>query len=122
MSDRTLVPIFVFWAFLTIITPTLVLLSENSKADFDLNGNLTDRTKARRMMGEPENDEIRFRTEAQEAMRISAKEEMAPSPSPNSSQPSYSHRDQGNNTDDGGLKLVSPKIQVEQTGIRSAST
>ncbi|KAF7817583.1 putative transmembrane protein [Senna tora] len=39
MSERTLVPIFLFWAFLTIITPTLILLTENSKADFDLNGN-----------------------------------------------------------------------------------
>lgn len=38
MSERTLVPIFVFWAFLTIITPTLVLLSENSKLDYDLHG------------------------------------------------------------------------------------
>lgn len=40
MSERTLVPIFVFWAILTIITPTLVLLSsENSKLDH-LNGKL----------------------------------------------------------------------------------
>jgi len=38
MGERTLVPIFVFWTFLTIITPTLILLSENSKADLDLNG------------------------------------------------------------------------------------
>lgn len=38
MSERTLVPIFFFWALLTIITPTLILLSEKSKADLDLNG------------------------------------------------------------------------------------
>ncbi|XP_028792066.1 uncharacterized protein LOC114747888 [Neltuma alba] len=42
MSERTLIPIFIFWAFLTIITPTLVLLSENSKPDFDLYGNSTE--------------------------------------------------------------------------------
>lgn len=38
MSERTFVVIFVFWAFLTIITPTLVLLSETSKPALDLNG------------------------------------------------------------------------------------
>ncbi|KAI9071698.1 hypothetical protein K1719_029133 [Acacia pycnantha] len=55
MSDRTLVPIFVFWAFLTIITPTLVLLSENSKQDFDLYGNYSAEVAGdRRTMGDRE--------------------------------------------------------------------
>ncbi|XP_054817857.1 uncharacterized protein LOC129317568 [Prosopis cineraria] len=116
MSERTLVPIFFFWAFLTIITPTLILLSENSKDDFDINGNITEGMKARRMMSDPEKYVIRFRTKAQ-----TTAEEMAPSPAPNPSMASYSYHDQRNGTY-GGLKLLSPKTQVEQTGITSAST
>ncbi|XP_028791248.1 uncharacterized protein LOC114747123 isoform X2 [Neltuma alba] len=79
-------------------------------------GNITERTKARRMMGKPENDaKIRIRTKVEAALRIVAAEEMAPSPAPSPSLPSYSYHDQRNNTD--GLKLLSPKTQVEQTGI-----
>ncbi|XP_050214650.1 uncharacterized protein LOC126665786 [Mercurialis annua] len=33
MNERTFVVIFFFWAILTIITPTLILLSESSKPD-----------------------------------------------------------------------------------------
>lgn len=38
MNTRAFVLIFFFWAFLTIITPTLILLSESSKTDLDQNG------------------------------------------------------------------------------------
>ncbi|KAJ9186561.1 hypothetical protein P3X46_002118 [Hevea brasiliensis] len=33
MSERTFVVIFFFWAVLTIVTPTLILLSESSKPE-----------------------------------------------------------------------------------------
>ncbi|XP_038716081.1 uncharacterized protein LOC120009532 [Tripterygium wilfordii] len=46
MSERrTFVVIFFFWAVLTIVTPTLILLSESSKSSLDCNG-----LNARRMM------------------------------------------------------------------------
>ena len=38
MSGRIFVVIFFFWAILTIVTPTLILLSENSKTDLDSDG------------------------------------------------------------------------------------
>jgi len=38
MRERTIIPTFAFWAFLTLITPTLILLSENSKANLESNG------------------------------------------------------------------------------------
>ena len=68
------------------------------------------------MMGKPENDEIRFRTEEHEALRMVDKEEMAPSPAPNpSSPPSYPYHDQLiNKTDDKRLKLLPTKTLVQQ--------
>ncbi|XP_062159968.1 uncharacterized protein LOC133867263 [Alnus glutinosa] len=51
MMERTFVLIFVFWAVLTIVTPTLILLSENSKLDLATNGEKREGMKARSMMG-----------------------------------------------------------------------
>ncbi|EEF52596.1 uncharacterized protein LOC8288951 [Ricinus communis] len=34
MTERTFIVIFFFWAILTIVTPTLILLSESSKPDW----------------------------------------------------------------------------------------
>ncbi|XP_020219738.2 uncharacterized protein LOC109802743 [Cajanus cajan] len=124
MSERTLVPIFVFWALLTIITPTLILLSENSKADLVSNGNITEGMKLRRMIY-TENNVIRtapppakFEEELASAP--------APEPLPTSTRvtPTVSHLHHNhtlisNRTHDGHI-LSSPKIhvQVKQTNIR----
>lgn len=105
MSERTLIPTFIFWAFLTIITPTLILLSENSKAELDLNGkisfkelliflfpyvfiqlkivsnfagNIRETMKVRRMMRHTHNE---IRT-AEEAAKSLDEEELAPAPTP----------------------------------------
>ncbi|XP_050159764.1 uncharacterized protein LOC126633236 [Malus sylvestris] len=51
MSGRTYVVIFVFWAALTVITPTLVFLSETSKPYLDSNGEEIEGTKGRRLIG-----------------------------------------------------------------------
>ncbi|GAY43060.1 hypothetical protein CUMW_071680 [Citrus unshiu] len=50
MNTRAFVLIFFFWAFLTIITPTLILLSESSKTDLDQNGKVSEGMKPRKMM------------------------------------------------------------------------
>ncbi|KAJ0086712.1 hypothetical protein Patl1_09165 [Pistacia atlantica] len=50
MTDRAYVLIFFFWAVLTIITPTLILLSESSKPNFDPNGKESEGINARKMM------------------------------------------------------------------------
>ncbi|KAF3446336.1 hypothetical protein FNV43_RR11515 [Rhamnella rubrinervis] len=78
MSGRTFVVIFVFWAFLTIITPTLVLLSETSKPYYlDSNAERSgEGTKARRMMGFTEKHPARPPTLAPSP---------APTPTPNRS-------------------------------------
>ncbi|TKY75166.1 hypothetical protein E2542_SST03932 [Spatholobus suberectus] len=123
MSERTLVPIFVFWAFLTIITPTLILLSENSKDDLYSNGNITEGIKLGRMIGHTQNYIIRT---AQPPAK--SEEELAsapaPEPLPTSTRvgPTVSHSHHNhtlisNRTHDG---LSSPKIhvQVKQTNIR----
>ncbi|KDP38525.1 hypothetical protein JCGZ_04450 [Jatropha curcas] len=52
MSERTFVVIFFFWAALTIVTPTLILLSESSKPDLHSNvDKLGGVLNPRRMMG-----------------------------------------------------------------------
>ncbi|KAH1057922.1 hypothetical protein J1N35_035987 [Gossypium stocksii] len=51
MGDRTFVVIFFFWAFLTIITPTLVIWSESSKPLLEMNGQKNVGIKDRRMIG-----------------------------------------------------------------------
>ncbi|PON40894.1 Transmembrane protein [Parasponia andersonii] len=51
MSGRTFVVIFFFWALLTIITPTLVHLSESSKSQH-LNEEKSEEIKVRRIMAE----------------------------------------------------------------------
>ncbi|BFG17779.1 hypothetical protein CerSpe_040530 [Prunus speciosa] len=50
MSGRTYVVIFFFWAALTLITPTLIFLSETSKPYLDSNGEKIEGIKARRMI------------------------------------------------------------------------
>ncbi|KAK1550561.1 hypothetical protein Q3G72_021041 [Acer saccharum] len=50
MNARAYVVIFFFWAFLVIITPTLILLSESSKPDLYLNEKLIEVMKPRKMM------------------------------------------------------------------------
>ncbi|KAL5845123.1 hypothetical protein ACOSQ4_011081 [Xanthoceras sorbifolium] len=50
MNARAYVLIFFFWAVLTIVTPTLIILSESSKADFDQNGKFFEVMKPRKMM------------------------------------------------------------------------
>ncbi|KAB2628122.1 protein RER1B-like [Pyrus ussuriensis x Pyrus communis] len=51
MSGRTYVVIFFFWAALTVITPTLVFLSETSIPYSDSNGEQVEGTKGRRLIG-----------------------------------------------------------------------
>ncbi|XVF63828.1 hypothetical protein PTKIN_Ptkin09bG0117900 [Pterospermum kingtungense] len=51
MTGRTYVVIFFFWAALTIITPTLVLWSESSKPNLELNGEKSEGIKNRKMIG-----------------------------------------------------------------------
>ncbi|GLT40116.1 hypothetical protein SLA2020_142720 [Shorea laevis] len=54
MTGRTFLMIFFFWAALTVITPTLVLWSESSKPDMELNGEKSERLKDRKLIGYPE--------------------------------------------------------------------
>ncbi|KAL5189594.1 hypothetical protein HKD37_04G009258 [Glycine soja] len=128
MSERTLVPIFVFWAFLTIITPTLILLSENSKADLDSNGNITEGMKLGIMIGYTQKYSIRTASPL-----AKSEEELALAPAPETSSGtnttrvtptgSMSHHNHtliGNRTHD-GLTLFSPTkihVQVKQAYIR----
>lgn len=77
MRERTLIPTFVFWAFLTLITPTLILLSENSKADLELNGNITETMKVRRMIGHTQSNIIRT---APLPAKSVVEDELAPAP------------------------------------------
>ncbi|XP_027942105.1 uncharacterized protein LOC114195877 [Vigna unguiculata] len=84
MGERTLVPIFVFWTFLTIITPTLILLSENSKADLDLNGqdplrNITEGVKQGRMIRHTHRENYIIKTAPKDTK---FEEESAPAPEP----------------------------------------
>ncbi|XP_027356974.1 uncharacterized protein LOC113866292 [Abrus precatorius] len=133
MNERTLIPIFFFWAFLTIITPTLILLSENSKADLDSNGNITEGMKVRRMIRYTQNYIIRT-----EPPPAKFEEELASAPAPEPLQTpssgtsarvtatgshSYHNHTLGTNTTHDGLALSSPKIhvQVNQTSIRQTS-
>ncbi|CAN6582620.1 unnamed protein product [Malus baccata var. baccata] len=51
MTGRTYVVIFFCWAALTVITPTLVFLSETSKLYLDSNGEEIEGTKGRRLIG-----------------------------------------------------------------------
>ncbi|GLT72242.1 hypothetical protein SLA2020_441950 [Shorea laevis] len=51
MMERTFVLIFLFWAILTIVTPKLILLSENSKHNLNSDVERSEGMKARRMMG-----------------------------------------------------------------------
>ncbi|XVE94686.1 hypothetical protein REPUB_Repub02eG0030400 [Reevesia pubescens] len=51
MNGRTYVVIFFFWAALTIITPTLILWSESSKPNLELNGEKSEGIKDRKMIG-----------------------------------------------------------------------
>ncbi|KAJ9166070.1 hypothetical protein P3X46_020869 [Hevea brasiliensis] len=50
MSERTFVVIFFFWAVLTILTPTLILLSESSKPDLYSNVDKSGLLNTRRTM------------------------------------------------------------------------
>ncbi|OIV96331.1 hypothetical protein TanjilG_09758 [Lupinus angustifolius] len=82
MSERTLVPIFLVWALLTIITPTLILLSENSKADINLNGNyISEGMKVRRMFGYTQNNIIRTLPQPL-PKSVMVEEELASTPAP----------------------------------------
>ncbi|KAI4316830.1 hypothetical protein L6164_024770 [Bauhinia variegata] len=112
MSERTLIPIFIFWLLLTFITPTLIHLSENSKADFNLNGNKTEGMRARRMMGYTDNHAMI--TPPNMALVEEAEEPVpAPAPGPPLSIPSLgtgratltrscqNHTLRSNSTDDG---------------------
>ncbi|KAK9947057.1 hypothetical protein M0R45_012494 [Rubus argutus] len=51
MSGRIYVVIFFFWAALTIITPTLIFLSETSKTYSELQDERSEGIKARRLIG-----------------------------------------------------------------------
>ncbi|KAK4276568.1 hypothetical protein QN277_014700 [Acacia crassicarpa] len=121
MSERTFVPIFVFWAFLTIITPTLVLLSENSKRDFYLYGNSTEVADSRRMMDYREYA-IKKTTPRATAVAV---EELTPAPAQapivslvTGANLTASHRNGslGSNTSDHGLtQVVFPRKHLKQT-------
>ncbi|CAJ2643054.1 unnamed protein product [Trifolium pratense] len=133
MSERTIIPTFAFWALLTIITPTLILLSENSKADLHLNGNITETMKVRRMNGHTQNNNI-IRTAPPPQAKLMLEEELAPAPAatvrvslplPTPSR-SYSHHNHtlisndSNSTDDVSKSKV--QIQVQQTNVKYKST
>ncbi|XP_047158444.1 uncharacterized protein LOC124829053 [Vigna umbellata] len=124
MGDRTLVPIFVFWAFLTMITPTLILLSENSKADLQSNGNITEGVKLGRMIVHTENYIIETASKP-----AKFEEELAPAPEPLPTTarvtPNVSllhqNRTLKHNTTHDVLTLSSPRtihFKVKQTDIR----
>ncbi|CAL0305838.1 unnamed protein product [Lupinus luteus] len=118
MSGRTLVPIFFVWALLTIVTPTLIFLSENSKPDLDLNGNYTSEgMKARKMFGYTQNDIIRTVPQAK-SMEAEEKVASAPTPEPTQSLLESSKRVESihnhtliSNITDYELTLFSHKIQ-----------
>ncbi|KAK4752799.1 hypothetical protein SAY87_021597 [Trapa incisa] len=56
MSGRTFVVIFIFWALLTIITPTLIHLSNSAKHESNSQGDWrTYEIKARKMVGHIKN-------------------------------------------------------------------
>ncbi|KAL5073968.1 hypothetical protein RYX36_012952 [Vicia faba] len=108
MNERTLIPTFVFWAFLTIITPTLILLSENSKADLHLNGNMTETIKVRRMNGHTHNNVIITPPRPPPPDKLVVEEEeLAPAPAASHHNHSALIRSSGNITDDDA-----PKVQV----------
>ncbi|XP_028774022.1 uncharacterized protein LOC114731057 [Neltuma alba] len=125
MSERTIVPIFVFWAFLTIITPTLVLLSENSKRDFDFYGNSTEVADDRRVMGQREYP-IEKTTACTTAV---AAEELTPAPAqgpivslPAGANLTASHHNGSagcNKTDQGPAQLL-PRKHLKQTKLQSS--
>ncbi|WJX35952.1 hypothetical protein P8452_23880 [Trifolium repens] len=131
MSERTIIPTFAFWAFLTIITPTLILLSENSKAELHLNGNITETMKVRRMNGHTQNNNI-IKTAPPPQTKLMVEEELAPAPAATVSLPlptpsrSHSHhnhtliRNNSNSTDDASKSKV--QIQVQQTNVKYKST
>ncbi|MED6118406.1 hypothetical protein PIB30_002112 [Stylosanthes scabra] len=116
MSGRTLVPIFFFWALLTIITPTLILLSENSKADHDVNGNVTvtEGMKARRMVGYAHN--YILRTTPLPAKSVVAEGELASSSAPAPAPVlvmDHSHHNQTSNNTNYGLTLSSNNTHIQ---------
>ncbi|KAK7352321.1 hypothetical protein VNO80_17741 [Phaseolus coccineus] len=123
MDERTLVPIFLFWSFLTIITPTLILLSENSKADLGSNGNITEGMKLGRMIGHTENYIIKT---APKLAKFEEESAPAPEPLPTATRVtptlSLSHHNHTliHNATHHGLTLSSPRIhfKVKQTNIR----
>ncbi|BAT77755.1 uncharacterized protein HKW66_Vig0095090 [Vigna angularis] len=124
MGDRTLVPIFVFWAFLTMITPTLILLSENSKADLQSNGNITEGVKLGRMIVHTENYIIET---ASKPAKFEEELAPAPEPLPNTARVtptvslSHQNRTLKHNTTHDVLTLSSPRtihFKVKQTDIR----
>ncbi|CAL5205362.1 unnamed protein product [Lathyrus oleraceus] len=109
MNERTLIPTFVFWAFLTIITPTLILLSEKSKADLHLKGNITETIKIRRMNGHTQNNIITAtppRPPPPDKLVVE-EEELAPAPA--ASYHNHNHsaliRSSGNITDEDASKV-----------------
>nr|DAD40758.1 TPA_asm: hypothetical protein HUJ06_015081 [Nelumbo nucifera] len=59
MNGRAFVLIFFFWAVLTVVTPTLIILSASAKSNFNSNGEKSSGLKARRMMGSLEGERIR---------------------------------------------------------------
>ncbi|CAK8569007.1 unnamed protein product [Lathyrus sativus] len=107
MNERTLIPTFVFWAFLTIITPTLILLSENSKTDLHLSGNITETMKVRRMNRHTQNYIIA--TPPPPDKLVVEDEELAPAPA--ASYHNHNHsaliRSSGNITDEDAPKEAS---------------
>ncbi|KAK4599800.1 hypothetical protein RGQ29_009729 [Quercus rubra] len=74
--ERTFVLIFFFWAVLTIITPTLIILSENSKPKLDLNGQIDEVIKVRKMMLYIEKYSTKI------PIALAPKEAPAPAPAP----------------------------------------
>ncbi|KAF1893361.1 hypothetical protein Lal_00001828 [Lupinus albus] len=121
MNERTLVPIFFVWALLTIVTPTLIFLSENSKADLHLNGNYTSEgMKARKMFGYTQNDDI-IRTLPSLPKSVEAEEEVAsasasapapaPAPAPEPTPNSLHNHSLITNMTDYGFTLSSPNKQ-----------
>ncbi|XP_044475639.1 uncharacterized protein LOC123203362 [Mangifera indica] len=78
MTTRAYVLIFFFWAVLTIVTPTLILLSESSKPDFHQNGKVREGINTRKMMAYLEKRPRNPVTQR----KLSKESHVAPAPAP----------------------------------------
>ncbi|XP_022135153.1 uncharacterized protein LOC111004493 isoform X1 [Momordica charantia] len=83
MTARTYVLIFFFWAILTVITPTLIFLSENSRlASADSTGQKSAKIKTRKMMGRSVEDSMQTLMALVKMQAVATVAAQAPAPAP----------------------------------------